>query len=139
MFDTAETCEARFEAGQVRELTDPDYFAVHQFSVPAFMLQHNRYSRQGWLVTRRLLAQQLAGATPAETVRANRRALDSGKRTYSITRGPKLAGIDRLRWTCTVADVRLDSAEHYCADVRAWAESVVRDSAALAREADPAR
>jgi hypothetical protein len=30
-----------------------------------------------------------------------------------------------------VADVRLDTSEHYCADVKRWAESVLADSAEL--------
>jgi hypothetical protein len=30
-----------------------------------------------------------------------------------------------------IADVRLDTAEHFCTDVRTWAESIVRDSEEL--------
>jgi hypothetical protein len=61
--------------------------------------------------------------------------LDSGKRTFSITRGIKLAGVEQVKWSFTAADVRLDSAEHYCADVRRWAEAVLADSAELVRGA----
>jgi hypothetical protein len=63
--------------------------------------------------------------------------MDSGQRTWSITRGPKLAGVESIAWTRTIADVRLDTAEHYCADVRAWAESILVDSAALVSAVAP--
>ena len=128
-----ETCEDRFNAGQALELTDPSSYAVHHLSVPCFMLQHNRYSRDGWIRARALLTRFLAGLTPQEARRQSRAAVDSGHRTYSFTKGPKLAGVDEIAWTSTVADVRLDTAEHYCADVRVWAESIVRDSERLMR------
>lgn len=132
-YSADETCEDRFNAGQVQELTDPAYFAVHHFSVPCFMLQHNRYSRDGWIWTRELLARFLGGLAPEEARRQSRAAVDSGNRTYSFTKGPKLAGVEAIAWTSTVVDVRLDTAEHYCADVRVWAESIVRDSEQLTR------
>lgn len=127
-YDTDETCEDQFNAGQALELTDPAYFAVHHLSVPCFMLQHNRYSRDGWIRTRELLARFLGGLTPEEARRQARRAVDSGNRTYSFTRGPTLAGVEAIAWTRTIAAVRLDTAEHYCSDVRAWAASIVHDS-----------
>lgn len=97
------------------------------------MLQHNRYSREGWIQVRQMLARFLTGLTPHEVRRDRRKALDSGNRTYSFTKGPKLAGVESIAWTYTVADVRLDTAEHYCADVWAWAAQVVRDSEGLMR------
>jgi len=39
-----------------------------------------------------------------------------------------------IAWSRTIADARLSTAEQYCADVRAWAESVLADSAALMRK-----
>jgi hypothetical protein len=97
------------------------------------MLQHNGYSRDGWIMARHLLTRFLGGWTPEEVRRQYRKAVDSGNRTYSITRGPKLEGVEAITWTRTIADVRLDTAEHYCTDVRAWAESIVTDSEALMR------
>jgi hypothetical protein len=44
-----------------------------------------------------------------------------------------LPGVELIRWTMTVAEVRLDTPEQYCADVRRWAESVLADSAALVK------
>lgn len=130
-YSTDETCEDRFNAGQAREMTDPASFAVHHLSVPCFMLQHNRYSRAGWIQVRQMLARFLAGLTPNEARRDRRKAVDSGNRTYSFTKGPKLAGVESIIWAHTIADVRLDTAEHYCADVREWAAHIVRDSEEL--------
>jgi hypothetical protein len=128
---TDETCEDRFNAGQLLEVADPAYYAVHQFSVCCYMLQHNRYSQQGWLGARALLVEFVQGVTPQTVRRRDRQKVDSGQRTWSITKGPKLPGVEHIHWTYTVADVRLDTAEHYCADVRQWAKYVLADSAAL--------
>ena len=80
---------------------------------------------------RELLTRFLHGLTPQEARSQYRTAVDSRNRTYSFTRGPNLAGVDAIAWTRTIADVRLDTAEHYCTDVRMWAESIVRDSKEL--------
>ena len=132
-YGTDETCEDRFHAGQAREMTDAAFLAAHHLSVPCFMLQHNRYSRDGWIQVRQMLTRFLNGLTPAEARRSARKAVDSGNRTYSFTRGLKLAGVESIPWTRTIADVRLDTAEHYCTDVWEWATQIVRDSEDLMR------
>ena len=129
-----ETCRDRFDQGQLREMEQPARFPVHHLSVPSYMLQHNVYSREGWLHTRELLRRFVEdGLPPTEARRQGSRQVDSGHRTWSVTRGPKLPGVELIHWTVTVADVRLDSPEHYCADVRRWAASVLADSAALVK------
>src|SRR5689334_7732536 len=40
-----------------------------------------------------------------------------GPRRRSLTRGPKLEGVDAVTWAITVADVRVDTAAHYGDDV----------------------
>lgn len=134
-YSTDETCEDRFTAGQALEMADASFFAAHHLSIPCFMLQHNRYSRDGWIQVRRMLVRFLNGLTPAEARRSAREAVDSGNRTYSFTRGLKLAGVESIAWTRTIADVRLDTAERYCADVWEWAAQIVRDSEDLMRTA----
>jgi hypothetical protein len=69
--------------------------------------------------------------TPAEARRQNRTTWDSGQRMWSLTKGAKLTQVDDIVWTRTIADVRIDTAEHYCADVRDWAIAVLADTAAL--------
>ena len=131
-----EACQDRFNEGQLKEIEEPARYAVHHLSVPSYMLQHNFYSREGWLNARELLRQFIEERLPpAEARRRNRIRVDSRHRSWSITRGTKLPGVERIRWTFTVADVRLDSPEHYCLDVRRWAESVLADSVELSRSA----
>jgi hypothetical protein len=128
------TCRDQFNLGQVLELEQPAAYAVHQLSVPAYMLQHNIYSREGWLHTRALLDQFVHhGLTPQMARRQNRDKVDSGHRNFSFTKGPKLPGVESIAWTVTVADIRLDTPDHYSADVRHWAKSVLADSEPLIR------
>ncbi len=134
--EPGETCRDRFNRGQLKEVEQPAAYAVHHLSVPSYMLQHNIYSREGWLGARELLRQFVEeGLAPAEARRRSRVRVDSGHRSWSISRGPRLPGVERIRWTFTVADVRLDTPEHYCLDVKCWAERVLADSAALVRSA----
>jgi hypothetical protein len=135
IYSTDETCEDRFNASQAQEFTSSAYFPVHHLSVPCFMLQHGRYSRDGWSRARQMLVRFLNGLTPEVARHDSRKAVDGGNRMYSFTRGPKLVGVESITWTRTIADMRLDTAEHYCADVWAWAEQVVRDSEDLMRTA----
>lgn len=120
---SGETCRDRFDATQLKELEHPaSYYTVHHLSIPCYMLQHNLYSRKGWLATRQLLQRFIhEDLTLAEARREMQSMLDGGQRAWSLTWGAKLSQVDDVVWTRTIADVRLDTAEHYCADVRAWA------------------
>lgn len=127
-----DSCEARFNLALAKEFEEPAYGVVHHLTVPAYMLQHNRYSRAGWLWTRDLVTAFVRdGLEPAEARRQQRSMLDSGERDWAITRGPKFEQFGRIAWTRAIADVRFDSAEDYCDDVRAWAAAVVEDSEAV--------
>lgn len=130
-----ETCQERFDICMLKEVENPtSYYSVHHLSVPCFMLQHNVYSREGWLGARELLRQFVhEGLEPAAARRQNRKKLDSRTRTFSLIKGPKLAQVDEIKWTYVIADVRLDTADHYCADVRQWAERVLADTQTLVR------
>ncbi len=139
VFPSDETCQDRFNASQLKEIEQPAYYAVHHLSVPCYMLQHNVYSREGWLEVRKLLSKFVNdGWTPAMARRQNRVIADSGHRTWSFTRGAKLPGVEQIVWNYTIADVRLDTAEAYCADVRHWAASILADSEQLVRGLDSA-
>jgi len=93
------------------------------------MLQHALYSRQAWLEARKMVAQYIhQGITPADVRRQNRQAFDSGHRQWSLTKGAKISALDGIVWTRTIADVRHDTPEVYCADVKTWATSVLLDT-----------
>lgn len=135
-FPPGETCRDRFDLCLAKEFEHPDtYGAVHYFTVACYMLQHNEYSRQAWLDTRAGLAQVLRqGLTPAALRKQNRQKLDSSQRKWKVTRGERIPEVDAIDWTRTIADVRLDSPEVYCADVKQWANSLLSDTDALVQE-----
>ena len=109
---------------------------MHHLSVPCYWLQHNMYSRTGWLQVRKLLYRFVyEGLTPQEVLKENKKSPDSGKRSGSFTRGEKLAGVENIHWAFTIADIRLDTPENYNADVLEWAKHVLADSEALIRQA----
>jgi len=138
MVPSGSQCSNRFWEGQILEGNDPAYYAVHHLSVPAYYLQHNLYSRAGWLAVHKLLSEFVfEGLTPQLARQKYKHEVDSGKRTFSIVRGEKLAGVELIDWNATMADVRLDTAEQYCEDVRRWAQQVCEDGAALAAASQP--
>lgn len=134
-----ETCHDRHTAGQLKELANPAYWAVHHLSVPCWHLQHDGYSREGWLAAYRLLIRFLrTAAGPGSIHRGSRPAPGGDRSAASLTRGPRLPGAEAIRWSMTVAEVGLESAEGYCADIRRWAESIVADAAPVVAAAEAA-
>jgi len=131
--EPGETCRERFDALQLIEMSSAAYYAVHHLSVPTWMLQHNEYSRRGWLEVRRLLVDFVnEGLTPDGARRRQQSAFSDSRKGWSITRGPKLDKVEAVAWTTTVADVQSDTAEHYVEDVRRWASTVLEDTEHLA-------
>lgn len=130
-----ESCRERFERCLAFEFEQPRiYGAVHFLTVACYMLQHNQYSRQGWLFTRRGLAQVVReGLSPGELRERHHLRLDSGRREWSVTRGEKLPGVEAVHWNLSIAGVRLDDPDRYQSDVMRWAESVLADSEPLMR------
>lgn len=121
--DDGGSCRDRFDELLALEFTDPDYGAVHHLTVPAYMLQHDEYGREAWLLARELLRRFLDGTITPE---AARRRPPHGP---SLTRGPRSERARRITWSRTIADVRSGDAQTYRDDVRTWATSVVKDSA----------
>lgn len=131
-FPTGEQCRDRFDLCLAKELEHPTtYGLVHHLTVISYMLQHQGYSRQGWLESRELLVKFIRqGQTPAEVRRQNQQGLDSGRRKWSITIGERFSTAG-VTWTRTIAQVRLDNAEVYRADVTLWATAVLADTEGL--------
>ena len=130
IYASDETCQQRFEVCLALEYENPlAYGAVHLLSVACYMLQHNLYSREGWLETRALVRQTISQeSTPADIRKMNRDRLDSGVRKWSITKGAKLAEFATIRWSRTIADIRLENPEGYVSDVKQWVISVLEDT-----------
>jgi hypothetical protein len=90
-FPSGETCRKRFERCLTLDYEHPEsYGAVHHLVVACYMLQHNQYSRRGWLEARALVADVVRhGLTPADIRKRNRRSFDSGHRQWKIHAGRK--------------------------------------------------
>ncbi len=127
-FSPDETCEERYNQCLALEFGQPGYGVVHHLTVPCYYLQHNLYSREGWLHARQLLVAFLEeGASPEEVRQRQKQHLDSGQREWHLTKGEKFPGFESIIWTRTIADVRTDTPEVYKRDVEAWAKSVLAD------------
>ena len=128
------TCETRFHDFLTLEFENADYGAVHHLTVVAYMLQHSRkLTREGWLETRKLLRGFLIENKPPALIRQQNKAMvESGKRNFKITSRERATKIHKSTWTRTILDVRTDDPETYCADVAAWASSVMEDVEAIA-------
>jgi hypothetical protein len=68
---------------------------------------------------------------------ARRHILGAGHRSWSFTKGARLPGLEKIAWDRTIADAWLDTADHYGADVRLWAERILANSDDLIRGLDP--
>ncbi len=81
-YPSAEAYQQRFERCLALEYENPIAFgAIHHLSVACYMLQHNAYSRDVWLIDRDMLAQFVRdGVTPVEMRRQIRARFDSGRR-----------------------------------------------------------
>ena len=127
-----EHCRDYFDYCLEKEFVDPCYGAVHHLTV-AYMLQHpDDLSERGWREIRNVLTAFLVeGKTPEQMRVESRDRMNSGKRDWSMKKGPKLNLPQPIRWTRTIADVDLSDAATYCRDVETWARAV---STALERE-----
>jgi hypothetical protein len=128
-FIKGENCDDRFSLILAKEFEIPDYGAVHHMSVPCYYLQHNLYSKDGWLAVSQLLKQFASGELTPEMARRDIRAnFDGANKPFSMTKGEKLKAVDKIKWSMTIADVRLTTAETYCFDIQKWAESIIKDT-----------
>ncbi len=128
---TDRACEAHYNECLVKEFSDPAYGIVHHLTVAAYMVQHSsKLTKEGWRFERGLLREFLIDKKPPAFIRKqNRDVVDSGKRTFKIAEKNGLPKISKTAWSKTIVDVRMDiGAEIYCADVEAWAMSVLGDA-----------
>jgi hypothetical protein len=126
-------CKSRFDEFLVLEFTDADYGTVHHLTVAAYMLQHSsKLIREGWIYERELLREFLVENKPPSFIRKqNKDLVDSGRRKFKITSRDGLPVIHKSTWTKTILYVRMENAEVYCADVTAWARSVLDEAQGL--------
>ena len=127
-------CKERFDEFLALEFTDLEYGAVHNLTVATFMIQHSsRMSKEGWLYERDLLREFIVEKKSPSLIRQQvKDSVDSGKRTFKFKSKDGVPIISKTTWTKTIVDVRTENAEVYCADVTAWARSVLEEAEAVA-------
>jgi hypothetical protein len=127
-------CKTRFDEFLVLEFSDMGYGAVHNLTVATYMIQHSsKLSREGWLYERDLLREFIVEKKSPSLIRQQvKDAVDSGKRTFKFKSKDGVPVINKSTWVKTILDVRVESAEVYCADVTAWAKSVLEEAQAIA-------
>jgi hypothetical protein len=132
-YPTDETCQDHFNLCLALEFQHPDTFgSVHHLTIPSYMLQHNLYSRAGWLEARQMLVRFLReGIAPTELRIQYRSIMYNGNRSWNLINGPKLAEFNKTIWTRTIADLRLEDPVTYSTDVRLWAQSILADTESL--------
>ena len=122
-------CKPRFDECLALEFSDLRYGAVHNLTVCAYMLQHSSQpSKEGWLYERDLLREFIVENKSPSVIRQQvKDSVDSGKRTFKFKSRDGKPVIDKTTWKMTILDIRSDDPETYCADVTAWARSVLED------------
>jgi hypothetical protein len=127
---TDSLCKSRFDECLALEFSDLRYGAVHNLTVATYMLQHSsQLSRDGWLYERDLLREFIVdGKSPSVIRQQVKDSVDSGKRTFKFKSADGKPIIHKTSWKKTILDIRLDDPETYCADVAAWARSVLGES-----------
>lgn len=121
-------CQDIFYACLSLEFSDPAYGAVHNLTVPAYYLQHPiLLSRAGWEQMRATLAGFLVdGLSVGQMRRQAAETLDSSQRNFSFRKGAPM-DLTGIVWARTIADICLDDADTYRADIHRWAQSVLDD------------
>ena len=121
------TCQDHFHQMLFWEAENPALGIVHHLMVLCYHLQHpSLYSPDGLTLSIRLLDEFVSqGITPQEVRRRKHKALDSGRRAYTITARPDSRGSysHPVIWSMVAADVVAAGKDRYCDSVRAWARS----------------
>lgn len=129
----AENCEEQFHRFLALEYTDMRYGAVHHLTVAAYMLQHPaRLSRDGWRAMRQTLTDFLIhGENPAERLKQLNKDMDSGARSWSLSKGPRKSLPAQFTWSQTITAVDASDPAQYREDIETWARSVLADASKL--------
>jgi hypothetical protein len=123
-------CRSRFDEFLALEFSDMGYGEVHNLTVVTYMIQHSsKLSPEGWMYERDLLREFIVEKKSPSLIRQQvKDSIDSGKRTFKFKSKDGKPVISKTSWTKTILDVRSENAEAYCADVNAWAQSVLEEA-----------
>jgi hypothetical protein len=124
------TCQSTFDEFLVLEFTDPGYGAVHMLTVACFMIQHGQYSDQGLVWIEQRLRNHLENGVSTEQIR-KQAAVEASQdqRSWKVTRAAGDPPQRKVDWSMTIIDVAAGyhDADSYCALVRQWARTTLRE------------
>jgi hypothetical protein len=124
VFNEDGNCQAIFDSMLVLEFSDPGYGAVHFLTVACFMIQHGRYSDEGFTwIEQKLRANLEEGITADEIRRQAGKDADQSKRNWKVTRQPGARPLPKIAWSITIADAvaHKQDSQIYCEWVKKWA------------------
>jgi hypothetical protein len=124
------TCQEIFDSFLALEFENPEYGAVHFFTVACFFIQHNRYSDEALQWMRGMLREALsAGWTGTQIERTAAASVQNTNRRWKILRNPASAPAPKIDWSITIADVarQAGDAAEYRKWVKQWAETVLQE------------
>jgi len=123
------TCQDHFNQMLYWEAENPHYGEVHHLMVLCYHLQHpSLYSLEGLEYSIQLLKDFLEGGVPPGEMRKRiRTKVDSGTRKWKVkaTAGSQGAYKNPIQWQITAGDVVAGGSNHYCENIREWAQEVL--------------
>lgn len=129
---SSEECTSKFHEILGLEFSNPEYGKMHHFSVPSYNLQHNLYSKKGWIEVWKMLDKFVNEDKDPDVARKEINQFFNGnKKEFSMVKGDKFVEVENVNWSFTLNDVDVSSSKNYCIDVFTWARSVLEDSAYL--------
>jgi Family of unknown function (DUF5946) len=119
-------CQTIFDSFLVLEYTQPDYGAVHLFTVGCYFIQHGYYSREALIWIEHLLRDSVKVGLPSRYMLEQMGKATFGyDRTWKILLQPVDPPQQKISWSMTIADVASNyhDAGSYCDLVRMWAHT----------------
>ncbi len=120
------SCQTIFDSFLFLEYTNPDYGAVHLFTVGCYFIQHGFYSQEALIWIEHTLRNSLKVGIPSRyMLQQMGKVADSQSRTWKVLRQPNTPQQPRISWSMTIADVASNyhDASTYCDLVRMWAHT----------------
>ena len=125
MDDKLQFMKKKFDACLELEYSNPEYASMHHITVLAFMLQTGRYTPAYKEDALKMLKNFLSHPykIPSKsTIKSYNLQLSRSKRKGNIF---TKSSTKILETKMTILDVRLNTPDHYCEDVIAWAKSII--------------
>jgi hypothetical protein len=114
-------CVAIFDRCLASEFNDPEFFAVHHLSVPAYGLQHGKYDSEAAAAVAAMMLAHVEEAPTTTAAASLCRRFDGPARVRRRSSHARHVAVP-----VSIASVEFTTAAAYAASVRAWAEAVAR-------------